>query len=379
MRLKTIGLATLVGAALALAQPAKADITIGLSMGVTGPTASLGQLYKRVFDNMPDTLGGQKVKYVFLDDAGDPSNAVKNFRKLADEEKVDIVIGPTNTPPCLAVAPVANELKLAQICLSPVEVADDKRPYVFGVAQPVPLMMSILVEHMKKNGVKTLAFIGYADGWGDLCWKAIEKLAADNGIQIVAHERFNRPDTSVTAQVLKIIAAKPDAVFVGASSTPATLPHITLKERGFAGNIYHTHGVIGPDFIRNGGKAVEGAFATSGPLVVARDLPDANPIKKVSLDFLKAMETGYPQAANMFAGCSHDALKLIETALPAALKKAKPGTPEFRVALRDALEGIKDLVGTLGVYNMTPADHNGVDQRARVLVTVADGAFKLVP
>ncbi|MBI4967161.1 MAG: ABC transporter substrate-binding protein [Rhodospirillales bacterium] len=377
-RLALFATAAAFTAALGLAQPAKAaDLTIGLTMGVTGPTASIGGFYKRVYDNMPDTLGGQKVKYVFLDDAGDPSKAVQNFRKFAEEEKVDVVLGPSNTPPCLAVAAAANELKVAQVCLSPVEVTDDKRPYVFTVPQSVPVMTSVLAEHMKAKGVKTLAFIGFADGWGDLCWKAMEKQAADSGIQIVAHERYNRTDTSVTSQILKIVAAKPDAVFVGATATPATLPHIALKERGFAGNIYHSHGVIGPDFIRNGGKAVEGAFATSGPLIVANDLPDSNPIKKVALDFFKTFEANYPQVRNGFAGYAYDSLLMVQAALPSALAKAKPGTPEFRAALREGLENIKNLVGTHAIYNMNAGNHNGVDERSRVLVTVKDGAFTL--
>lgn len=377
--MKRLGMLTAVSlvALTAMTVSARADVTIGLTLGTTGPTASMGQLYKKVFDNLPAEIGGEKVKYVFVDDAGDPSNAVKNARQFATENKADVIIGSNTTPTCLAVANVANETKTPQLCLSPVVVPDDKRAWVYGVAQSVPVMVSVLVEHMKASGVKTIGFIGYADGWGDLCWSAIEKLAADNGIKIVAQERYNRPDTSVAAQVLKIMAAKPDAVFVGASATPAVLPHTTLKERGFKGNIYHTHGILGPDFLRIGAANVEGAYATSGPLMVAGDLPDSNPIKKVALDFFKSMEANYPQVRNSFAGYSYDAVLLLKSAIPAAMKKAKPGTPEFRQALRDALEASKDVIGTHAVYTMTPSDHTGVDKRARVLVKVEGGAFKL--
>jgi len=300
------------------------------------------------------------------------------MRKLVTEDNADIIIGSSTTPSCLAMADVANELEVPQICLAPVAVPADKNKYVFGVAQSVPVMVSVLVEHMKKNNVKTLAYIGYADGWGDLCWNAIEKLAGQAGINIVAQERFNRPDTSVAAQVLKIMAARPDAVFVGASSTPATLPHITLKERGFAGNIYHTHGILGPDFLRVGGAAVEGAYATSGPLIVADELADSNPIKKVALDFFKAYEKNYPQVRNSFAGYSNDSMLFLGAALPKAMAAAKPGSVEFRRSLRDGLEGIKGLVGAHAVYNLSPTDHTGVDERARVLVQVKGGAFRLV-
>lgn len=360
------------------ALPAQADVTVGLIMGTTGPTASLGMGYKKVFDFAPKEIAGVPVRYVFLDDAGDPSAAVRHMRKLVTEDNADIIIGSSTTPSCLAMADVANELEVPQICLAPVAVPADKNKYVFGVAQSVPVMVSVLVEHMKKNNVKTLAYIGYADGWGDLCWNAIEKLAGQAGINIVAQERFNRPDTSVAAQVLKIMAARPDAVFVGASSTPATLPHITLKERGFAGNIYHTHGILGPDFLRVGGAAVEGAYATSGPLIVADELADSNPIKKVALDFFNAYEKNYPQVRNSFAGYSNDSMLFLGAALPKAMAAAKPGSVEFRRSLRDGLEGIKGLIGAHAVYNLSPTDHTGVDERARVLVQVKGGAFRLV-
>ena len=70
---------------------------------------------------------------------------------------------------------------------------------------------------------------------------------------------------------------------------------------------------------------------------------------------------------------------MLQQALPVALKIAKPGTEAFRVALRDALEQQRDVVGCQGVFNMSPSNHNGMDERARVLVTVKDGKFRLLP
>jgi branched-chain amino acid transport system substrate-binding protein len=357
--------------------PALAEVTIGITLGTTGATASSGIPYKNVFENLPATIAGQKARYVILDDAGDPTNAVKNARKLISEEKADVLLGSSSTPTCLALVDVAVENKIAQLCFAPIVVPESKRPWVFSVPQQVPVMLGAIVTHMKAAGVKSVAYIGFSDGWGDLCWQVLQKLAGDAGMKIVAHERYNRPDTSVSAQVLKIVTARPDAVFVGAVGTPATLPHIALKERGFAGTIYHTHGVIGPDFIRVGGKNVEGAIAPSGPLIVADQLPDANPIKKVALGFFAEFAPKYPQVRNSFAGYAYDAFLLVQNAIPAALKKAAPGTPEFRQALRDALEQTKEMAGTHAVYNMSPTDHNGVDERARVLVTVENGQFKL--
>ncbi|MFO0986824.1 MAG: ABC transporter substrate-binding protein [Alphaproteobacteria bacterium] len=365
-------------AGLALSAQAAAEVKIGVIASTTGPGASLGIPYRNVYTNLPPQIAGQPAKFVILDDGSDPSTTVKNARKLVDEEKVDILLGPTFTPGCLAVSDVAVEAKVAMVCLSPVVVPPAKLPWVYSIPQSVPVMIAGVVEHMKANGGKTIGYIGFADGWGDLVLKALESTAGPAGIKIVASERYNRPDTSVNAQVLKLIAAKPDAILVGGSGTPATTPHIALKERGFAGAIYHTHGVIGADFIRIGGKAVEGTIAPTGPLMVAEQLPDSNPIKKVALDFFAKLSPAYPQVRNAFSGYSYDAFLLVQAAVTAVGTKAKPGTPAYRQALRDALEATKEVVGTHAVYNMSPSDHNGVDQRARVLVRVEEGQWKLL-
>ena len=365
-------------AGLALSAQAAAEVKIGVIASTTGPGASLGIPYRNVYTNLPPQIAGQPAKFVILDDGSDPSTTVKNARKLVDEEKVDILLGPTFTPGCLAVSDVAVEAKIAMICLAPVVVPPAKMPWVYSIPQSVPVMIAGVVEHMKANGGKTIAYIGFADGWGDLVLKALEATAGPAGIKIVASERYNRPDTSVNAQVLKLIAAKPDAILVGGSGTPATTPHIALKERGFAGTIYHTHGVIGADFIRIGGKSVEGTIAPTGPQMVAEQLPDSNPIKKVALDFFAKLSPAYPQVRNAFSGYSYDAFLLVQGAVTAVGTKAKPGTPAYRQALRDALEATKEVVGTHAVYNMSASDHNGVDQRARVLVRVEGGQWKLL-
>ncbi len=366
------------GVAAIVAAPSQAEVKIGVIASTTGPGASLGIPYRNVYTNLPPTIAGQPAKFIVLDDGSDPTTSVKNARKLIDEEKVDVILGPTFTPGCLAVSDAAVDAKIAQICLAPVVVPDAKRPWIFSIPQSVPVMIGGVIEHLKAGGGKTIAYIGFADGWGDLVFRALEGLAPGAGIKIVAQERYNRPDTSVTAQALKIIAARPDAVLVGGSGTPATTPHIALKERGFNGQIYHTHGVIGADFLRVGGKAVDGTIAPTGPLMVAEQLPDSNPIKKVALDFFAKLAPAYPEVRNAFSGYSYDAFLLVQAAVPAATAKAKPGTPEFRPALRDALEATKEVVGTHAVYTMSPTNHNGVDQRARVLVRVEGGQWKLL-
>lgn len=355
-----------------------AEITIGMTLGTTGPSASAGIPYWKVFTHLPEIVAGQHVRYILFDDAGDPTSAVRNARKLIAEDHIDVLIASTSTPTCLAVVDVAVENKIPQICMAPIVVPEQKQRWVFTVPQRVSVMFSVVVEDMKAKGVKSIGYVGFADGWGDICLRTIEKLAGDAGIKVVASERYNRADTTVTAQALKIMAARPDAVFVGASASPAALPHISLRDHGFAGPIYHTHGIIGPDFLRVGGKSVEGAIAPSGPLVVVDQLPDGSAMKQVSLAFLKEYETTYPEARNSFAGYAYDTFLLIQAAIPGAVAKSTPGTEEFRRAMRNSLENVKEVVGTQAVYTMSPQDHNGVDERARVLVQVKDGNFALL-
>ena len=355
------------------------EINIGFTMGTTGPGASLGVHYKNAFQLFPKTLGGQPVKYIMLEDATDATIAAKNARKLITEDKVDAIMGSVSVPSTTQVALIANETRTPMIALSPVALPPDKLEWVFVVPQPVPLMMSAIVEHMKAHNVKTWGYIGFTDSWGDLVLKATEKFTDPDGMKLVASERYARADTSVVGQVLKIVAADPDAVVVGGSGTGGALPHLALVERNYKKQIYHNFGTVNREFIKVGGKAVEGAIASTGPLIVFEELPASNPIKAVAADFVTRYETKFGAGSrNAFAGYSYDGFLLLNAAVPAAMAKAKPGTPEFRQALRDALESVKNVVGTHGVYNMTPKDHTGLDTRARVLVHVENGAWRLM-
>ena len=357
----------------------RADVTVGVTLGATGPGASLGIHYKNAFQLMPKMLGGQPVRYIILEDGSDATNAGKNARKLITEDKVDVVMGSNGVPSSLQIAQVATETQTPFLCLTPIAVKPDVYKWTFSVPQPTELMMGAVAEHMKANGVKTVGFIGFSDGWGDLMYSATEFHAAANGYKVVTNERYARADTSVTGQVLKIMAANPDAVVVGGSGTGGALPHLALVERGYKGRIYHNHGTVNAEFIKVGGKSVEGAIAPTGPLIVPEELPASHATKAVSLDFIKRYEAAFGAGSrNAFAGYTHDAVMLLGAAIPEAAKKAKPGTPEFRAALRDALENVKNLVGTHGVYSPTAANHNGLDDRARVLVRVENGAWRLM-
>ncbi len=365
-----------VGALAAL--PALADINVGVVASMTGPAAALGAETRKAVSMFPTTVGGEKINFILLDDTTDPTAAVKNVRKLISEDKVDAILGPNLISTATAMADVANTEKVPMISVAPLDVSGDKRAFVFRSEPSADLMVQRIVNDMVASGVKTVGFIGFSDSWGELLHKALTK-AADSKITIVASERYGRADPSVQAQVLKIISAKPDAVFVGASGTPAAMPQITLRERGFKGRIYQSHGVTSKEFLRVGGKAVEGALIPVGPVLVAEQLPDTHPTKKNGVAFVQALEAKYgPDSRSTFAGASWDAWLLLQNALGNALKgKARPGTPEFRAAVRENIEKNK-LVGTNGVYSMSATDHAGYDPSAIVLIKVENNHWKLV-
>jgi len=378
--MQSIRLALLAAAGALAAAAAHAEITIGVSLGTTGPGASLGIPYKNAFQLVPRTLGGEPVRYIILDDESKPDNAAKNARKFVSEDKVDAMMGSNGVPSGAAMAQVAAEARTPLVSLTPLPpLAPDRLHWTMIVPQTTELMMSAVVQHMKSKGIKTAGFIGYSDTWGDLVYNAVSTLAPAGGFKIVTNERYARADTSVAGQVLKITAAAPDAVIVGGSGSPGATPQIALVERGYKGPIYHNHGTVNLPFIQTGKKAAEGAIAPTGALIVAEELPADFPTKAVSLDFVKRYEAAFGAGTrNAFAGYTYDGVLLLDAAAAVALKKAKPGTPEFRAALRDALENVKNVVGTHGVYNLTPANHNGLDERARVLVHVVNGEWRLM-
>ena len=371
-------------AALAMATAAYADINVGVTVSATGPAASLGIPEKNTIALMPTTIAGQKINYIVLDDASDTTAAVTNARKLINEYKVDVLLGSTTTPNSLAMIDVAAESQTPMISMAAsariVEPQDAKKRWVFMTPQNDIMMSLAIVSHMADSGIKSVGFIGFSDAYGEGWYQEFSKIAALKSIQIIANERYNRTDTSVTGQVLKIVAAKPDAVLIAASGTPAVLPQRALKERGYSGKFYQTHGVANNDFLRVGGKDVEGTFLPSGPVLVAAQLPANHPLKKSSADYVARYEKANGAGSvSTFGGHAWDAGKLMEAAVGPALKKAKPGTAEFRAALRDALESVKEVAGAHGVFNMSPTDHLGLDQRARVMVKIEGGAWKYQP
>jgi branched-chain amino acid transport system substrate-binding protein len=363
---------------------ALADINVGVTVSATGPAASLGIPEKNTIALMPKTIAGQKINYIVLDDASDTTIAVTNTRKLITESKVDVVLGSTVTPNSLAMIDVVSENQTPMISMAAsariVEPVDAKKRWVFKTPQNDIMMSLAIAAHMADEGVKTVGFIGFADAYGEGWFQEFGKAAGVKNLQIAGSERYARTDTSVTAQVLKLMAAKPDAVLIAGSGTPAALPQKTLKERGYTGKIYQTHGVANADFLRVGGKDVEGTFLPSGPVLVADQLPASHPVKKAALAYIAAYEGAYGKGSvSTFGAHAWDTGLLLAAAVPTALTKAQPGTPAFRAALRDALEQVKEMPGAHGIFNMSPTDHLGLDQRARVMVKIENGGWKYQP
>ena len=361
---------------------ATAQIKVGVIYSATGPTAVVGIPQKNTVPLLPRRIGDATIEYLHYDDASDSTQTVQLVKKLVSEHRIDALIGPTGSPNAMAVLPFVAEQGIPM--LAPVGTTavvlpmDDKKRWVFKTTQNDGLIAEALIAHMKKTGVKTVGFIGYNDPYGESWLKEFSAQVQKAGIQLVATERYLRTDQSVTAQAIKLMAARPDAVLVAGTGGPAVLPHATLVDQGYKGKIYQTHGAATPDFIRLGGRKVEGAFMAASLMLVLNEIPASHPSKKMAQGYIAAYEQIHAAKPATFGANVYDAGLMLQKTVPEALKKGKPGTPEFRAALRDALEQVKEFVATQGVYNMSPQDHSGFDARGRVMMILKDGAWRLV-
>lgn len=377
---KALMSAAVVAAALALpGSPVMAqsnEITIGISISTTGPAAALGIPERNALEFVPKEIGGVPLKVIVLDDGGDPTAATTNTRRFVTESKADIVMGSSTTPPSIAVSTVANEAGIPHFGLAPFPINEARMKWSVDMPQSIPIMGKVLYEHMKAHAIKTVGYIGYSDSYGDLWVNDFKAQGVPMGMTLVDEERFARPDTSVAGQVLKLVAANPDAILIGASGTAAALPQSALRERGYKGLIYQTHGAASMDFIRIAGPAAEGVIMASGPVMSPETQPDSALTKKPGLALNTAYEAKYgANSRSQFAGHSYDAFEALKRVIPVALKAGKPGTPEFREGIRQALISEKEIVASQGVYNWTEKDRNGLDDRSRILLTVKDGKY----
>ncbi len=370
--------ATVTTAFCSLINPAWADINIGVSLALTGPGSGLGIPMQNQLKLFPKTIGGEKVNLIVLDDASDPGKGASNARRFVTEDKVDLILGSCITAVAAAMSDIATEAGTVQIAGSPVGLPAGKDKWVFRLPQSNTVMGHAMVEHMKKQGIKTVGFLGYTDAYGEQWLKEISPQLEQAGIKLVAVERFARPDTSVTPQALKLTSANPDAILIVASGSGAAMPELGILDRGYKGKIYQTHAAASQDLVRVGGKAMDGTFVVSGPAVNPEQLPDSHPSKKVAIDFVQQYEKANGAGSrNQFAGHAYDFQVAMEKVLPMALKKAKPGTPEFRAAIRDGLETMGRTNFAHGVMNWSAADHWGYTLETGVMLKVVNGQFKV--
>jgi branched-chain amino acid transport system substrate-binding protein len=368
-----IAIATLVASAAVLA-----DVNIGVSLALTGPGSGLGIPMGNYYKLFPQTIAGEKVNLIVLDDASDPGKGAQNARRFVTDDKVDLIIGSCITPVAAAMADIAAESATVQLAASPVGLPSGKDSWTFRLPQSNTVMAHAMLGHMQKQGVKTVGFLGYTDVYGEQWLREFTPLAEKAGIKVIAVERFARSDTSVTPQALKLVAANPDAMLIVASGSGAAMPEMGIVDRGYKGKIYQTHAAATRDLMRVGGKAVEGTFVVSGPAVIAEQLPDSHPSKKLAIDFVQKYEKAYGAGSrNQFAGHAYDSQLVVEKILPAALKKAKPGTKEFRAALKESIENMGRTVFSHGIMNWTKDDHWGYTNETGVMLKVVNGEFKV--
>jgi branched-chain amino acid transport system substrate-binding protein len=386
MKLAAAGLWILASATLSSAtlwaSHANAYIKVGIVVSASGPGSALGQPQMRTIAALPKEIGGEKVVYVPLDDESDPTKGAQNARRLVIQDGVDILIGSSLTPVTMTMLDVALESKTPIISLAAataiVQPMDDRRRWAFKVVPNDDLMAAAILKYIAKAGVKTLGYIGVSDGYGEGYYKEVSRLAPTLGLTVTTHEVYARSDTSATGQALKVIGTDPQAVFIASAGTPAVLPQEALREKGYAGKIFQTHGVATEEFIKLGGSNVEGTVFSGEAFTVADDLPQDNPFRLVRDEFVTSYEKANGQKPNIFGAHLWDAIALFKRAVPNALKVAKPGTPEFRMALRDELERGKDVYLNNGLSTMSPTDHNGYDERSAFLIKVDGGRFRLL-
>ncbi|MFP3998820.1 MAG: ABC transporter substrate-binding protein [Desulfobacterales bacterium] len=350
---------------------------IGGVFSVTGPASFLGDPEKKSMELAIDEINesggvdGRKLEAEIYDTEGDPSKTVTSVTKLINKDRATAIIGPSLTPTTLAVVPMVERAKLPFVsCAAGNKIVEPVKPWVFKTAQSDIQAVASIYEHIKQRDIKKVAIITVANAFGESGKEQLIEQASDFGLTVVRSESFGAGDSDMTAQLTKIRREDPGAIICwGTNPGPAVVAK-NVKQLELEIPLYQSHGVASPKFIELAEDAAEGIFLPTGKILVAEQLPEDDPQKKVLSRYIEAYESRYDETVSGFGGYAYDAIYL--------LAEAMKGTDGDKEKIRENLENISDHAGISGVFNFSKTDHNGLDPSAFVMVRIKDGKWELV-
>jgi branched-chain amino acid transport system substrate-binding protein len=352
-------------------------IKVGAILAVTGPASFLGAPEARTLEMLTEELnakggiGGRKIQLIIKDSGASPEKAISFARQLIEEEKVFAIIGPSTTGETMAIKNLAEENKTILLSCAAAEViVNPLAKYVFKVAPSDRYAVEKIYHQMKKLGVSKIGILSSNTGFGKAGKEQLEKYASEHGITIALSEVYDKSATDLTAEVTKLKGAGVQAI-VNWSIEPAQAIVIkNARQIGMTVPIFQSHGFANIQYAKAAGAAAEGVLFPASRLIVADALSDKNPQKPVLLSYKRAYESKFKEDVSTFGGHGYDALMILARAIQTA------GTDREKV--RTAIENLKGFVGTAGVFNLSAADHNGLDIEAFAMLTVKDGKFALL-
>ena len=354
-------------------------VKVGAILAVTGPAAFLGAPEAKTLEmmvadiNAKGGINGNKVELIIKDSQASPEKAVSFAKQLIDEDKVFAIIGPSTSGETMAIKNIAEEGKTILLsCAAAEAIVKPVAKWVFKTPQMDRDAVIRIFEQMKKMKISKIGVLSSNTGFGKAGKEQLEKLAPEYGIQIAVSEVYDKAATDLTAEVTKINAANVQGI-VNWSIEPAQ--SICIKNaRQICSNVpvFQSHGFGNIGYVKAAGAAAEGVIFPAGRLLVADVLSDKNPQKKVLESYKKEYEAKYKEDVSTFGGHAYDAMIILERGMKDA------GANADKEKVRTAIENIKGLVGTAGIFNFSPSDHNGLDKNAFEMLTVKDGKFALL-
>jgi len=367
----------LAAAALSLLSPAPQamdTVKLGAILAVTGPASFLGAPEARTLEmlvadvNARGGIGGRKVELVLKDSGGSPEKAISFAKQLIEEEQVFAIIGPSTSGETMAVKGIAEEGKTLLLSAAAAEViVNPVAPHVFKVAPKDSFAAEVLFQRMKKMGITRIGFLSSNTGFGKAGKEQVERLAPGYGIQVAVSEVYDKAATDLTAEVTKLKAANVQALLNWSTEPAQAIVIKNARQIGLRIPIFQSHGFANVQYARAAGAAAEGVIFPASRIVVADALPKDHPQKAVIESYKRAYEARYKEEVSTFGGHAWDAFMILAKAVEQA------GTD--RAKARQAVEGLRGFAGTAGIFNFSPADHNGLDIEAFELLTVRDGRF----